>query len=43
MFNFLDFKDEVNFLDWGIIVVYICECLCGEGVGKGYVEEFVWV
>ncbi|XP_024365835.1 uncharacterized protein [Physcomitrium patens] len=43
LLNFLDFKDEANSLDWGTIAVYTCERSCGEGVGKGYAEEFAWV
>lgn len=40
LLNFLNFKDIVNSLDWGILAVFTCKKSC---VPKDkYVKEFIW-
>lgn len=43
LLSFLELDNGPNSLDWGTIVVYLCEDSCAVDIRTSYVEEFVWV
>lgn len=40
LLNFLDLKDDVRCLDWGILAVFTCKQSC---IPKDkYIKEYIW-
>ncbi|KAK2581356.1 hypothetical protein KPH14_008122 [Odynerus spinipes] len=40
LLNYLNFKDTINSLDWGILAVFTCKKSCMQK--EGYVKEYIW-
>lgn len=40
LLNFLDFKDVINSLDWGIVAIFTCKNSCMPK--NGYIMEYIW-